>query len=142
MNCTACLVSSERNPGTRQELCRIRSTLNSQLSIANCAPAMSALANATLPRTGHTSGPASSAPNRAGPLEMQTHQECPPRRISPLEYALTKNAPATPLEFTLTKSLDLKSFRFRSYKKRGGGGCLVHVGFVGCGGASACSARL
>src|SRR5712692_792367 len=95
MNCTACLVSSERNPGTRQELCRIRSTLNSQLSIANCAPAMSALANATLPRTGHTSGPASSAPNRAGPLEMQTHQECPPRRISPLEYALTKNAPAT-----------------------------------------------
>src|SRR5713101_5242554 len=115
MNCTACLVSPERNPGTRQQLCRIRSTLNSQLLIANCALAMSALVNPMLPRTGRTSGPASSAPNRAGPLEMQTHQLCPLRQISPVEYALTKNGLVNPLESALTELLDLKLFRFRTY---------------------------
>src|SRR5713101_3783754 len=115
-----------RGCGTRQELCRIRSTLNSQLSIANCAPAISALANPMLPRTGRTSRPASSAPNRAGSLEMQTHQLCPLRQISPLEYALTKNALANLLESALTELLDFKLFRFRTYKKRGGGGCLSH----------------
>src|SRR6266849_2728684 len=118
MNCTACLVSPERNPGTRQQLCRIRSTLHSQLSIVNCALAMSALANPMLPRTGHTSGPASSAPNRADRLEMQTHQLCPPGQINPLEYALTKNGFVNPLESALTNSLDLKPFRFCTYKKR------------------------
>ena len=45
--------------------------------------------------------------------------------ISPLEYALTKNAPASPLECTLTKSLDLKLFGMNSYKNRGVGGALV-----------------
>src|SRR6266852_1596465 len=95
MNCTACLVSPERSRGARvlrpelaerarQELCRTRSTLHSQLSIANCALAMSALAIPMLPRTARTFGPASFAPNRAGPLEMQTHQLCPPGQISAL----------------------------------------------------------
>src|SRR5713226_9543672 len=95
------------------------------LSIPDCelfALTMSTHATPMFTLTDSASRPASSAPNRAGPLEMQTHQKCPPGRISPLEYALTKNAPATPLEFTLTKSLDLKSFRFRSYKKHPGGG--------------------
>ena len=41
--------------------------------------------------------------------------------ISLLEFTLTKNAPVSPLECALTKSLDLKSFRIRTYKKRGGG---------------------
>src|SRR5713226_6006953 len=60
----------------------------------------------------------------AGSFEMQTHQECPPRRITPLEYALTKNAPATPLESALANSLHLKPRRMNTYKKRGVGGPL------------------
>ncbi len=74
--------------------------------------------------TDSASRPEISALDRAGPLEMQTHQKCPPRRISPLECTDTKNAPASPLECTDTNSLDLKSFRFHCYKKRGVGGCL------------------
>src|SRR5437879_9003729 len=66
---------------------------------------MSAFANPVFPRIDPTSNPAGSALNR----------------VSRLDYALTKNAPATPLESTLTKLLDLKSFRFRSYKKHPGG---------------------
>ena len=66
---------------------------------------MSAFANPVFPRIDPTSNPAGSALNR----------------ISRLDYALTKNAPATPLQSTLTKLLDLKSFRFRSYKKTPGG---------------------
>jgi hypothetical protein len=42
--------------------------------------------------------------------------------LSPLQSALTKNVPLTPLESALTISLDLKSFRIRTYKKTGGGG--------------------
>ncbi len=114
-------VRPRRGCGARQQLCRTRSTLNSQLLIANCAPAMSALASLMLPRTDRTSGPGSSAPNRAVPLEMQTHQECPPRRVTPLECTDTKNGLISPLECTDTNSLDLKSFRFRSYKKHRGG---------------------
>jgi len=66
---------------------------------------MSAFANPVFPRIDPTSNPAGSALNR----------------VSRLDYALTKNAPATPLESALTKLLDLKSFRFRSYKKHPGG---------------------
>src|SRR2546425_896564 len=66
---------------------------------------MSAFANPVFPRIDPTSNPAGSALNR----------------VSRLDYALTKNAPATPLESALTKLLDLKSFRFRSYKKHRGG---------------------
>src|SRR5712692_7651696 len=64
-----------------------------------------------------------SALDRAGPLEMQTHQEYPPRWITPLEYALTRHrrAPASYLESALTKLLALKSFRFRTYVKHPGG---------------------
>src|SRR5712692_4877798 len=47
--------------------------------------------------------PEISALDRAGSLKMQTHQECPPGPLTPLEYALMKNAPATPLECALTK---------------------------------------
>ena len=66
---------------------------------------MSAFANPVFPRIDPTSNPAGSALNR----------------VSRLDYALTKNAPTTPLESALTKLLDLKSFRFRSYKKHPGG---------------------
>src|SRR6266852_9393233 len=72
--------------------------------------------------TDSASRPEISALDRPGHLEMQTHQECPPRRLTPLECTDTKNAPASPLECTDTKSLDLKSFRFHCYKKRGVGG--------------------
>ncbi len=85
---------------------------------------MTALPNPILPRTGPTSRPANSVLNRAGPLEMQTHQECPPRRITPLECTLTKNAPVSSLECTVTKSLDLKCPGITFLQKRGGGGGL------------------
>src|SRR5713226_1354321 len=95
------------------------------LSIPDCelfALTMSTHATPMFTLTDSASRPASSAPNRAGPLEMQTHQKCPPGRISPLEYALTKNALVSPLELTLTKSLDLKPRGMNTYKKQGGGG--------------------
>jgi len=41
--------------------------------------------------------------------------------LNHLECALMQNAPATPVECALTNSLDLKSFRFRTYKKTGMG---------------------
>ena len=42
--------------------------------------------------------------------------------VSPLECVVTKNAPLSPVEYVLTKTLDLKSFGFRTYEKRVGGG--------------------
>ena len=64
-----------------------------------------------------------SALDRAGPSEIKTHQRCPPRRLSPLEYALTRQrrTPASPLESALTKLLALKPFRFCTYVKHRGG---------------------
>jgi len=41
--------------------------------------------------------------------------------VTLLESAVTKNAPAKPIECAITKLLDLKSFRICSYKKCGGG---------------------
>ncbi len=43
-----------------------------------------------------------------------------PRLISPLECILTKNAPASSLEFTLTKSLDLKPQVFTFFQEMAG----------------------
>lgn len=43
--------------------------------------------------------------------------------VSPVECAITKNAPASALESALTKLLDLKSPGINSYKKCGGWGC-------------------
>src|SRR5580692_6102745 len=44
-------------------------------------------------------------------------------KLSPLESALTKNPRVTHLESALPNSLDLKSFRIRTYEKgRGEGG--------------------
>src|SRR5271154_4284118 len=43
-------------------------------------------------------------------------------RLSPLESALTKNTRVTRLESALPYSLDLKSFRIRTYEKRRGRG--------------------
>ncbi len=41
--------------------------------------------------------------------------------VTPLEFILTKNAPVSPLELTLTKLLDLKSHVFTFFQKRSGG---------------------
>ncbi len=41
----------------------------------------------------------------------------PATMLSSLECAVPKNAPANPSECALMKSLDLKSFRFRTYEK-------------------------
>src|SRR5712692_8564412 len=72
--------------------------------------------------TDSASRPEISALQRAGRLEMQTHQICPPRRLSPLEWIVTRHrrAPASSFESALTKLLALKSFRFCTYVKRPG----------------------
>jgi hypothetical protein len=44
--------------------------------------------------------------------------------VTPLECALTKNAPANPLESALANSLDLKPFAMNRCKKGGGRGVL------------------
>jgi hypothetical protein len=44
------------------------------------------------------------------------------RKITPLQSALAKNSFVTPLESALTNSLHFKSFRIRTYEKRGGRG--------------------
>jgi hypothetical protein len=56
----------------------------------------------------------------AGSLEMQTHQECPPRRITRLECTLTNNDLAGSLECPLTNSLHLKSPGIRASWPFGG----------------------
>ncbi|SRR5712692_98716 len=58
--------------------------------------------------TDSASRPEISALDRAGSLEMQTHEKCPPRRISPLECTLTNNGPVGSLECRVANSLDLK----------------------------------
>ena len=94
------------------------STLDGELF----ALAISTQATPMFMLTDSASRPEISALVRAGRLEMQTHQNCPPRRINPLEYALTRHrrAPASYLESALTRLLALKSFRFRAYVKHRG----------------------
>src|SRR5713101_6258314 len=84
---------------------------------------MSAQATPMFVVTDSASRPEISALDRAGPLEMQTHQKCPTRRLSPLEWKITRHrrAPASSLESALTTLLALKSFRFRTYVKHPGG---------------------
>src|SRR5713226_4155193 len=57
-------------------------------------------------------------------LEMHTYEKCPPRWISPLQCALTRQrrAPASPLQSALTKSQDLNCPGMNTYKKHPGGG--------------------
>jgi len=59
--------------------------------------------------TDAASRPEISALDRAGRLEMQTHQECPPRRLTPLECTLTNNGLVGSLEGPFINSLDLNS---------------------------------
>src|SRR5712691_4188091 len=55
-------------------------------------------------------------------LEMHSYEECSLRWISPLQCALTKNAPASSLQSALTKSQDLNCPGINTYKKHAGGG--------------------
>src|SRR5712692_9079730 len=98
---------------------------NFRLSILHCellALTRSTQATPMFTLTDSASKPEISALDRAGRLEMQTHQKCRPRRLTPLEYALTRHrrAPASSLESALTTLLALKSFRFRTYVKHPG----------------------
>ncbi len=54
------------------------------------------------------------------PSQRSTFQ--PPNTLSPLDRTLTRNAPVSPLELTLTKYKDLKSRRIILLQKRLGGG--------------------
>ena len=69
-----------------------------------------------------------SALDRASPSEMQTHQECPPRRITPLEYALTKNSACKSFRIRTYNFIGLKARGMNTYKKEGGWGCLSLTG--------------
>ena len=76
-----------------------------RLSILDCellALTMSMQAAPMFTLADSASRPEISALVRAVRLEMQTHPECPPRRTSLLEYALTENRAC-------------KSFRIRTY---------------------------
>jgi hypothetical protein len=81
-------------------------------SILDCefmAATVSAQATPMFTLTDSASWPEVSALGRAGRLELQTHQACPPRQISPLECALTDNGLGGSLECPVTNSLNLKS---------------------------------
>ena len=60
--------------------------------------------------------PAFTRPKQRSPLPSATLN-----RINPLECTVTKNVSATSSESALSRSLDLKSFRMRTYEKRWGG---------------------
>src|SRR5712692_772238 len=87
------------------------------------APTKSTHANPMFSLTDSASRPEISGLDRAGSLEMHTHQKCPPKRVNPLECVAThhRRAPASLLESALTKLLALKSFRFCTYVKHPGG---------------------
>src|SRR5713226_3887826 len=96
------------------------------LSTLDCEPlplTRSTHATPMFTLTDSASRPELSALDRAGPLAMQTHEECPTRRLSPLEWIITRHrrVPASYLESALTRILALKSFRFRTYVKHPGG---------------------
>src|SRR6266849_10210197 len=63
-----------------------------------------------------------SALDRAGSLEMQTHQKCPPWRTRPLEYALTKNSACKSFRIRTYNFIGLKARGMNTYKKEGGWG--------------------
>ena len=65
--------------------------------------------------------PEISALDRAGRLEMQTHQECPPRGISPLEYALTENRACKSFRIRTYNFIGLKAPWNEHLQKKGGG---------------------
>ncbi len=98
IDCKACLARPGRVCGTHQKLCGSYQDSEVCHSMLCCSSAQVL-------------------------WKMQTHQECPPRRITPLESTLTKNAPVSSLECTVTKSLDLKCPGMNTYKKRGVGAC-------------------
>ena len=55
------------------------------------------------------------------------HRVPPHYPLTPLQSALPKNAPVTLSESALTKWLNLKSFRIRTYEKTGGRGVHANV---------------
>src|SRR5271163_1605204 len=50
--------------------------------------------------------------------------------VNPVESALPKNPPITPLQSSDPKTLDLKSFRIRTYEKRRGEGGKLLTGIL------------
>ncbi len=70
--------------------------------------------------TDSASRPEISALDRADPLEIQTHQKCPPRPISSLEYALTENRACKSFRIRTYNFIGLKARGMNTYKKEGG----------------------
>jgi len=95
----------------------------SRPSILDCellALTMSTHAAPMFTLTDSASRPEISALDRAGPLQMQTHQEYPPRRLTRLESTLTNNGLVGSLECPVANSLDLKSPGIRASWPFGG----------------------
>ncbi len=95
------------------------------LSTLDCEPlplTRSTHATPMFTLTDSASRPEISALGRAGPLEMPTHQDCPPRRISPLEYALTNNRACKSFGIRTYNFIGLKAPWNEHLQKRGGGG--------------------
>ena len=108
---------------------------NFQLSTLDCELLVLTMSTHAAPMftlTDSASRPKISALDRAGRLEMQTHQECPPRRLTRLECTLTKNGLLSSLECTDTNSLDLKFHGITLFQKKGGGGAYFHSGLNDC----------
>ncbi len=80
-------------------------------------------------RTSASSGVMSSARYAMGPAGCESLPWSMFAHVSPLEYALTKNAPVSPLECALTKTKDLKSHEMNTYRKtRVGAPPFLHAG--------------
>ncbi len=84
---------------------------------------MFAPARNSRPRPSHLQPPEPSAPTTD--FQPQAPNLQPPEAVSPLEYALTKNAPVSPLECALTKIKDLKPPEMNTYRKTRVGGSPV-----------------
>src|SRR5712692_11073254 len=88
------------------------SGLSFRLSILDGGPlvlTMSTHATPMFTLTDSASRPEISALDREGRLERQTHQECPPRRLTRLECTLTNNGLVGSSECPAKNSLDLNS---------------------------------
>src|SRR5208282_914591 len=68
--------------------------------------------------------------NAPGVWGSKSEEQAKAKKLTPLESALTKNTPITPLESADPKTLDLKSFRIRTYEKRRGEGGKLLTGIL------------
>ena len=102
-----------------------------RLSILDCellALTMSTQATPMFTLIDSASKPEISPLDRAGSLERQTHQECLPRRINPLEYALTEICACKSFRIRTYNLIGLKAPWNEHLQKKGGWGVPLATG--------------